>query len=94
MIFQCDFQLKEGRALIDEMSVTDKEGYVYLDTTGADGMAGVMLTAKNARKLATKINQLADKIDGIYLHEEIRGTMYCSSLTMPIKSKNDSIHPE
>lgn len=91
--FKCDkyteLYKSKGWGLNDVsyLNVNKEDDRIQIDGYELEGSVTVLLNPDTARKLAAELIKLADEIDGVYRHDEIRGTMLCSSLVMPIKPR-------
>ena len=91
--FDCDFDIKHESEQVSRLTVStaDSEGTVCISVMDnyrdLQSIEVVRLNPSKARELAAELSRLADELDGVYRHDEIRGTMPCSSLAMPINPR-------
>jgi len=85
--FDCDFDIENNNGDVSQLRIDKQDCYVSIATFSDGDVSVVWIRTLKARELAAELIRLADEIEGVYRHDEIRGTMYCSSLMMPIKPK-------
>ena len=86
-IFECDFDLERKNKDISHLKASKQDSRISIAIQSDTEIGVVWLDVSKTRELAAELIKLADEIDGVYRHNEIRGTMLCSSLVMPIKPR-------